>query len=192
MDLRRRTSLRSVVALVAAVSVLAIAWGGASALASGTGRPNGADTASTAGITTGIALPPRGVPTDGALPIAWCCPNGGLTGLTVTGQASVHGQGTSARDAAIAQAVADATDQAKAAAAAAGLSLGRIVDLQVSAPPYAYPMGMEASGSGFSPPGGGASGGSGVACPESSPCPPIATPVRVESFASVTITWSIG
>ncbi len=191
MDLRRRTFLRSVVAIVAAVSVLAIAWGGASALASGTGRPNGADT-STAGVATGIAPPPRGVPTDGALPIAWCCPNGGLTGLTVTGQASVHGQGTSARDAAIAQAVADATDQAKAAADAAGLSLGRILDLQVSAPPYAYPLGMEASGSGVSPPADGSSVGSGVACPESSPCPPIAMPVRVESFASVTITWSIG
>ena len=192
MDLRRRTSLRSVVALVAAVSVLAVAWGGANALASGTVRPNGAGTASTAGIATGIALTPKGVPTDGALPIAWCCPNGGLTGLTVTGQASVHGQGTSARDAAIAQAVVDATDQAKAAAGAAGLSLGRILDLQVSAPPYAYPMGMEASGSGVSPPADGSSVGSGVACPESSPCPPIAMPVRVESFASVTITWSIG
>lgn len=192
MDLRRRTSLRSVVALVAAVCVLLIAWGGASALASGTGRANGWDSASTAGTTTGIALPPTEVPTDGALPIAWCCPNGGLTGLTVTGQASVHGQGTSARDSAIAQAVADATDQAKTAAGAAGLSLGRILDLQVSAPPYAYPMGMEASGSGVSPPAEGSSGGSGVACPASSPCPPIAMPVRVESFASVTITWSIG
>jgi Protein of unknown function (DUF541) len=191
MSLRRRTSLRSVVALVAAVSVLAIAWGGASALASGTGRPNGADAASTASTTTGIALPPREVPTDDALPIAWCCPNGGLTGLTVTGQASVHGQGTSARDTAIAQAVADATDQAKAAAGAAGVSLGRILDLQVSAPPYAYPLGMEASGSAVSPPAEGSSGGSGVGCPESS-CPPIAMPVRVESFASVTITWSIG
>ena len=105
MGLRRRTSPRSIVALVAVVSVLAIAWGGASALASGTGRPNGADTASTAGTTTGIALPPGGLPNDGALPIAWCCPDGGVTGLTVTGKASVHGQGTSARDTAIAQAV---------------------------------------------------------------------------------------
>jgi len=192
MDLRRRTSVRSVVALVTAVSVLAIAWGGVSALASGTGRPNRADTASIAGTTTGTALPPRGVPRDGALPIAWCCPNGGLTGLTVTGQASVHGQGTSARDTAIAQAIADATDQAKAAAGAAGLSLGRILSLQVSAPPYVYPTGMEASDSGVSPPAEGSSGGSGVACPVSSPCPPIGMPARVESFASVTITWSIG
>ena len=120
MDLRRRTSLRSVVAFVAAVSVLAVAWGGASALATGTARPSGADSASTAGISTGIALAPRGVPTDGALPIAWCCPNGGLTGLTVTGQASVHGQGTSARDAAIAQAVADRRTRRRPPAALPG------------------------------------------------------------------------
>jgi hypothetical protein len=116
--------------------------------------------------------------------------------LTVTGQASARGQGTQARDTAITQAVSDATDQAKTAATAASLSLGKIVDLQVSAPGYPYPLvaGAEgSSGTAVCSPGGGCSqSGSGVACPASVPCAPTIAPVTVETFATVTITWAIG
>ncbi|HET7929761.1 MAG TPA: SIMPL domain-containing protein, partial [Actinomycetota bacterium] len=71
---------------------------------------------------------------------AWCCTNGSVPGLTVMGQATINDQGSAARDAAIAEAVADATDQARAAADAAGIQLGAVLDLQVSAMAAVYPM----------------------------------------------------
>jgi hypothetical protein len=94
--------------------------------------------------------------------------------------------------------VADATDQAKAAATAAGVTLGAIIDMQVSAPYFAYPMEASAVGSGTV-----ASSGSGVEVPIGSAigyasggsapgAPPIPTPYPIQTFASVTITWSIG
>ncbi len=134
--------------------------------------------------------------------LTWCCGGGSAPGITVTGQATVHGRGTSARDDAIARAVADATDQANAAAHAAGITLGTIVDMQVSAPPYPYavpepalrasaripptaPVPGSASG------GSSGSGTSASACPMSGPCVPVGVALPFEAYASVTITWSI-
>ncbi len=57
-------------------------------------------------------------------PVMQIYPDGSLAGVTATGQAQLEGQGDEVRDAAIAQAVADARDQADAAALAAGITLG--------------------------------------------------------------------
>jgi hypothetical protein len=149
-------------------------------------------------VTAASATAGSSIGTPSMAPIGWCCPGSTPSGLTVTGQASVHGQSTQSRDAAIAEAVTDATDQATTAAKAAGLSLGKIVDLQVSASGYAYPYPLEAGGTGSTGapmcrPSGCSQSGSGVACPASTPCAPsTVVPIQVESFATVTITWAIG
>lgn len=123
---------------------------------------------------------------------AWCCSAAGPVGLTVTGQATVRAGGSAARTSAIAKAIADATGQARAAARAAGVSLGRVVNMQVSAPSYPYPLPMAAGQAGSSTGAPGASG--------TSPGPSAVTcPVRPEdpsyacasTYASVTITWAI-
>lgn len=114
---------------------------------------------------------------------ARCCTTGYVPGLTVMGQATIEDQGGAARDAAIAEAVADATDQAQAAADAAGIHLGAVLDMQVSAMAVVYPMEGTvrrrvdgSSGAGSEP---GATG-------------PGATPDRYLGSATVTITWAIG
>jgi hypothetical protein len=75
------------------------------------------------------------------------------------------------------RAVTDATDQAATAAQAAGIDLGKIVELQVSASGYPYPYPLEAGGVGSTGAtacrqSGCFQSGSGVACPASAPCPP--------------------
>jgi hypothetical protein len=203
---------RAALALGAALVVLAIgsSVGGPSALASNrTGVP-AAQTIEAPG-SIGHAIGDRSV----MAPVSWCCSGTSPSGLTVTGQASVRGQGKEARDSAITQAVADATDQAEAAAQAAGITLGKIVDLQVSSSGYPYPMtatgsagaaeGAGGSGTIVCRPGGCSESGGGVACPgtaacaptaiacgDSAPCPTTIAPAPVETFASVTITWAIG
>lgn len=156
-----------------------------------TAIPSGVSAAgvSTATVSTGGPSLPSPV---------WCCSAGSPPGLTVTGQATVHGTGAAARAAAVAKAVTDATDQAKAAAGAAGISLGRIVNMQVSAAYYPYPPPMGAASGGPSPvPGGPGTAGGGpaasgrstaIACPADSPCPgyPYAS-----TSATVTATWAI-
>ena len=88
-------------------------------------------------VSSGIAAP------------AWCCgSSGSVPGLTTYGQANMDGQGQTARDAAIAAAVKDATAQATVAADAAGITLGPIIDMQVSAMPSYYPMPMAGTTSG--------------------------------------------
>jgi hypothetical protein len=126
----------------------------------------------------------------------WCCSAGNPLGLTVSGQAAARGSDTAARDSAIARAVADAEAQAKAAAQKAGISLGRIINIDVSAPYYPYPVPFGAAGAGSAtgaPAAPGVSGapGSGAptsSCPTGSQCP---YPV-VNTYASVTVTWAIG
>ena len=121
-------------------------------------------------------------------PPAWCCPTGAVPGLTVMGQATLEGQGRAARNAAIAEAVADATDQAQAAADAAGIPLGAVLDMQVSAMAVVYPM----EGT-VSPPSGiavGSTGSSGAGS-EPSATGAGATPDRYFGSATVTITWAI-
>jgi Protein of unknown function (DUF541) len=71
---------------------------------------------------------------------AWCCTTSSVPGLTVMGQAMIKDPGSAARDAAIAEAVVDATDQAQAAADAAGIRLGAVLDMQVSAMAVVYPI----------------------------------------------------
>jgi uncharacterized protein YggE len=116
-------------------------------------------------------VPVAFTPGSGAYPL--CCPNGSIQGITATGQSEVHGSGPAARDAALARAVSDATDQAQAVADAAGITLGPPVDLQISSPPFVSPM------EGQSPPGGPDAVGPTV-------------PVPYPSFVSVTITWALG
>jgi hypothetical protein len=198
VNLFRQTSVRLVVALAASAVVLAA--GGWASAAGGAptpdSRPTGVSTLPA--VTTRSSISSVGVRSTTAIgaPVAWCCTVGSTPGLSVTGQATVRGRGTAARDDAIARAVADATDQARTAAQAAGVTLGRIVDMQVSASPYAYPLGAEGvSSSGVPAPAPGVSGFSpgsfGDACPASGSCLTTA-PVPVETFASVTITWAIG
>jgi uncharacterized protein YggE len=106
------------------------------------------------------------------------------------GQATIKDQGAAARDAAIAAAVADATDQAKTAADAAGLHLGAVLDLEISAMPIVYPM------NGIAPSGAGnAAGSAGGATPGASgpgTTGPNVPPDQYLSSATVTITWAIG
>ena len=91
-------------------------------------------------------------------------------------------QGQAARDTAIAAAVKDATEQANAAADAAGIHLGAIIDMQVSAMPYYnYPMGAADVGSVSS------SGAPGGTSPKTPP-----TPDPYLGSVSVTVTWSLG
>jgi hypothetical protein len=113
--------------------------------------------------------------------------------LTVTGQANVNAQGTSGRDQAIAKAVADATDQATAAAEAAGVTLGPILEMQVFASmAYPCPLVGEVGGTGIAGPtadGSSPPNGAVVSCEPSVACP--AQPCAA-SYATVTMTWSIG
>ena len=182
MNISRSVTMRQAWGIAASAAVLVLAgWAGtASAAASRPESPQAGSTISSA-------------PT-----ISMCCPGYSSSGLTTSGQASVRGQGTAARDAAITKAVADATDQAKTAANAAGITLGAIIDMQVSSPYFAYPMGVSSSGSEAV-----ASSGSGTAVPVggalgfpssgSAPgAPMLPAPAQVQTFASVTITWSIG
>jgi hypothetical protein len=121
-------------------------------------------------------------------PSAWCCTTGAVPGLTVTGEATMKGQGRAARDAAIAEAVADATDQAHAAADAAGIRLGAVLDVQVSAMAVVYPMeGTVSADTGIAV---GSTGSSGTGS-EPGATGSGATPDEYLGSATVTITWSI-
>jgi hypothetical protein len=120
---------------------------------------------------------------------AWCCTTGSVPGLTVMGQATIKDQGSPARDAAIAEAVADATDQAQAAADAAGIHLGAVLDMQVSAMTVVYPVeGTVGPDSGIAV---GSTGNSGAGS-EPGATSASATPDRCLGSATVTITWAIG
>jgi hypothetical protein len=124
-------------------------------------------------------------------------------GVTATGQASVKGQGTQVRDQAIQQAVADAKDQAQAAAQAAGVTLGAVIDIQISAPGYPYPSPLGEGVSGQAVPSGKpvivpGTGPNAASCPGAAadclapdPVKISPIPVPVETFVSVTVTWSI-
>jgi hypothetical protein len=151
------------------------------------------------------AGPPIGSGFDcGLFPSYVISSNGTLAGVTATGQASVKGDGKAVRDEAIRQAVADALEQAQAAAAAGGVTLGKVIDMQISSPGYPYPLierAAPASGSAEAGSGTGIAGGAAVTV---SPCPPEATCVEPQvvpkpvpavpqvTFVSVTVTWSIG
>ena len=194
MNISRSVRMRQTLAIVASAAVLALSgWAGsASAAVSTAGSPEAA------GLSSSLNKAATVDSTISSMPaIGMCCPGSVSTGLTASGQASVQGQGTAARDSAIAKAVADATDQAKSAAKAAGITLGAIIGMQVSAPYFAYPMDGLATGSGVASSGPAmeipASGGIGYASAGSAPgAPPIPTRIPVQTFASVTITWAIG
>jgi hypothetical protein len=193
MNVSRRYPARVLLAFAAAALVLLI--GAAAAFGQGAaptvdplsgGGASGSTGSSGSGVGTGIAVSPPDVAVgSGIAAPAWCCgTSGNVPGLTVTGQATVDGQDPSARDAAIAAAVKDATAQATAAADAAGITLGAIIDMQVSAMPYFYPMMGTTSGmSGASGSSPGSPGGGGM---EPSPTDPYFGSV------SVTITWALG
>jgi hypothetical protein len=189
----RLTPLRSIVGVAAAAVVLLVV-SGTDALSRGN-NPN--TLSGNSNSSTRAPAAPLGIASEVAAPIA-CCSDASQPGITATGQASVRGDSQSARDTAIAQAVADATEQARTAARAAGVTLGSVVDLSVSASPYPTPLYGEGPGvRGVSAPGAATAGaasssssGVAVACPVSTPCPPTPRPTP-ESFASVTITWAI-
>ena len=140
--------------------------------------------------TSSLGATPASMTSSIASPTAWCCTTGSVPGLTVMGQATIKDQGTAARDAAIAEAVADATDQAEAAADAAGIQLGGVLDLEVSAMPIVYPM--EA----IAPPDAGIAAGSAGGATGAAPDPGTTAPgVARDQYlgsATVTITWAIG
>jgi len=170
--------------LVVAIAVVASVIGAAAALgqssssspttAIGSGSTGSTGAAMNGVAVAGTAVAAPGVVSSGIAAPAWCCGGyGGVPGLTAVGQATVSGQSPDARDAAIGKAVKDATDQANAAAEAAGITLGPIVDLQISAIPFAYPM-IGAAGSSPGSTGTGAE-----------PMMPY------QSTVSVTITWSL-
>jgi len=140
------------------------------------------------GIGSVAAIAPMAEGSSIASP-AWCCTTGSVPGLTVMGQATIKDQGSAARDAAITEAVADATDQAQAAADAAGIHLGAVLDMQVSAMAVVYPMeGTVLPDSGIPVESTGSSG----AGSEPGATGAGATPDRYLGSATVTITWAIG
>jgi hypothetical protein len=149
---------------------------GTASNASGVG-PVAATTTATAEVSS-IASP------------AWCCATGPVPGLTVMGQATIKDQGSAARDAAIAEAVADATDQAQTAADAAGIHLGAVLDMQVSAIAVVYPMeGTVSPDSGIAV---GSTGSSGAGSEPEATGTGVVAPDRYLGSATVTITWAIG
>jgi Protein of unknown function (DUF541) len=183
MNVSRRYPGRLVFALAAAIATLVIgaatAWGqtAPSGSPSTGGGSSGSSGSSSVSVSSGTAVATSaGIASTGIAAPAWCCgATGSVPGLTVVGQATVDGQDPAARDAAIASAVQDATDQAQTAAAAAGVDLGAIIDLQVSAMPFFTPMMGGASGSSPGSPGGGTT-----------------EPMSYQGAVTVTITWSLG
>jgi Protein of unknown function (DUF541) len=156
----------------------------------GAGAPsvtNSGTASDASGIGPIAAIPPTAEGSSIASS-AWCCTTGAVPGLTVMGEATIKGQGRTARDAAIAEAVADATDQAQAAADATGIPLGAVLDMQVSAMAVVYPMeGIVSPDSGIAVGSTGSSGtGSEPGATDSG-----ATPDRYLGSATVTITWAI-
>jgi hypothetical protein len=143
------SNMRKTVAVAASAAVILAATWASAAAATKTAAPKGATSVElgTGGLAASVGVPNRATSMISSMP-TYCCPGysqGGAQGLTTYGQASVKGQDTAARDSAIAKAIADATEQAKAAAAAAGLTLGKIIDMQVSAPNFGYATGMTVS-----------------------------------------------
>jgi Protein of unknown function (DUF541) len=167
MSIPRRIPVRLAVTVGAVVAVLTL--GGF--VAANAGSPSASDQPTTAP--------------------AWCCIDGTSHGVTVTGVGSVHGRGDDARDAAIARAVADATDQAKTAADAAGVTLGAVVDMQVSAPMYPFAVPEAASGSADSAVSSTTSVEPGAMCPMTTCGDGGSAPMPFVPSVSVTITWSI-
>jgi hypothetical protein len=195
---------RLVIMTVAACAVLLIV-AVATALGQTSQEPSepaaqGPTGAGTSGVTeSGIASNASGIgPVTAIAPMAegssiassaWCCTTGSVPGLMVMGQATIKDQGSAARDAAITEAVADATDQAQAAADAAGIHLGAVLDMQVSAMAVVYPMeGTVLPDSGIPVESTGSSG----AGSEPGATGAGATPDRYVGSATVTITWAIG
>jgi hypothetical protein len=182
MSVFPRTPVRSTLACAAAVVVLAVLAASAANASGGNGAAGSTGSPGVSGGTvgssgtisagTGFATAPTGIvsSTSAVAPYPWCC-SPSAPGISATGSAPVHGNSSAARDEAIARAVADATDQARAAAAAAGVGLGPVISLQVSSPPTIYPLMMGAS-----------SGTSG---------PSTSMPSTIGTFASVTITFAI-
>ena len=193
MNVSRRYPARLVLAFAAASLVLVI--GAATAFgqetvptedASGGGGISGTTGSIGVGVDTPIAVTPPDVAVkSGIAAPAWCCGTSGyVPGLTTYGQATIDAEGNAARDAAIATAVLDATSQANAAADAAGITLGPIIDMQVSAAPYYYPMVGTASGTATGAPGSSGSGSSGGGMEFA--------PDQYLGSVSVTITWALG
>ncbi|MGH3626681.1 MAG: SIMPL domain-containing protein [Sciscionella sp.] len=178
MNASRRYPGRLLVSLAVAGVVLVI---GSVAASGQTAQPPiptiGTGTSGSSGFAvSGTAVAgTTGVVSSGISAPVWCCgATATVPGLTAAGQATITGRGTAARDAAIVKAVQDATEQAQAAAGAAGIQLGPIVDLQISSAPMVYPLAVGA---------GSPSGPAG-----SDP----AQPVPYLGSVCVTITWSLG
>jgi len=188
-----------VVALVAAITVgliLAATARAAPAASPSVGamavRTGGGVAADPAGPATGSVSPGSGPHAPSA---AWCCSAASPPGLTATGQAVVP-DASAARSSAIARAAADAVSQAKAAAHGAGIFLGRIINVAVSAPGYPYPLPIGAAArAGLPASTPAASNGSGAASPEgpTPACPAGSTCLypRARIYVMVTITWAI-
>jgi Protein of unknown function (DUF541) len=160
---------------------------GASGVTSSGTASNASGVGSVAATTTATA---EGSSIASIAPPAWCCATGPVPGLTVLGQATIKDQGSAARDAAIAEAVADATDQAQAAADAAGIHLGAVLDMQVSAMAVVYPMeGTVSPDSGVAV---GSTGSLGAGSEPGATGTGVVAPDRYLGSATVTITWAIG
>ena len=187
--MRTKTSLRVVLGTMAVAGVLV----GTLAVHSGA-QPNNAASPPVPGASSGssgIACPAMEA-TDtaiacGPVPVSWCCLGGSVPGITVSGQASLKGEGAPVRDDAIRRAVAGAKEQAEVAAQAAGVKLGQVLSMQVSSSGYPYPLEAGAASSGVD----GSTVPPGVPCPAGAKCTS-PSPARIQTFVSVTITWAIG
>ena len=192
-NLVRKFPARLTLAIVAAATVLVI--GAATASGQEAPSPDQASGGGVAGspgstdIGTGsdvaVSAPDVAVSSGIAMP-AWCCGGGTsyVPGLTTYGQATIDSADPAARDAAIAAAVLDATAQANAAANAAGITLGAIIDMQVSAAPYFYDYPMVGTTVGASGSSSGSAGGGGME--------PAPAPGEFYGSVSVTMTWELG
>jgi len=158
----------------------------------------GSGTAVAAGLASGaIGAVSQGSSAPAAAPVWWGSAGGPL-GVTATGQAAVTGTGAAARASAIAKAASDAASQARAAAQGAGISLGRIINLDVSVPGYPYPIPLGAAARGSVPAGTGVTPGAAGAATSGVPvsdCPVTGAKCAypfASTYATVTITWAIG
>jgi hypothetical protein len=167
---------KTIAVAASALVILAATWASAAA-ATKSAAPKGGQSIEigAGGTAASIGAPDMSTSAISSMP-TYCCggSSSGAQGLTTYGQASVKGQGTAARDAAIAKAIADATEQAKAAASAAGITLGSIIDMQVSAPYFAYDGGIAVS--------------NGATATKGGPIPP-STPVGMETGTSTGVSY---
>jgi hypothetical protein len=182
MNTSPRNPVRALWIVILAALLLMVTAAAAFGRGTTASRSKGSEAAVDAVSTAYVGAGSSAMAPDAAIGMpTWCCPSSGtVPGLTTYGQAVVKERGQAARDAAIAEAVNDATDQAHAAADAAGITLGAIIDMQVSATPDYYAPLPEAN-----------AGSTGIPTTPN-PGGDLVKGIPFVGNVSVTMTWALG